>query len=161
MPLAADLGQGLDGGVDISFGIEVAEAETHSSGRVSAKRLVCVWRAMQPDSRFYAVFKVQTEGCISAVDVERLYRYYTCAAFDAFEPDYLQLASFLKRNESVKKSFCKSEFMCRNGIEPFFLYPFKACVKSDYSRNIHCTRFESVRHEIRDLLGVAYGARTS
>ena len=116
--LAADLCQSLDGGIDVLFGIEVAEAETDSAGRECTECLVCVRCAVQADSGLYAILEVQPECCISAVDAESLNGYDSCTSLDPLESDYLQLAGFLERKKSVKESLCESELVFRNGIKP-------------------------------------------
>ena len=112
-------------------------------------------------SRLDAVLEVEPECCIGAVDIESLHGYNSRTSFDTLESDYLQFAGLFEREQPVKEPLGQSELVCSNGIKPFFLYPLQASVKSDYSRNVHRARFKSVRHEIRDLFGMAYGARAS
>ena len=71
--LSADFRKRSDGGIDFIFSIEITEAEADGSGRIGAECLVRVRSAVQSNSGFNAILKVQSECCISTVDIECLY----------------------------------------------------------------------------------------
>ena len=82
--LSADFRKRSDGGIDFIFSIEITEAEADGAGWEGPERLVGIRRAVQADPGHDAVFEVQSERRIRAVDIEGLYRYYSRTAFNAF-----------------------------------------------------------------------------
>ena len=125
---------------------------------------------METDSCFQTVFEIQSESGISAVYIQRLYRNDTGADRNALAVFFfialLETADpykpcFLKREEAVQESLSQSKLVISDGIQSFCLDPVQTCIESDDTREIHRARFESVRHEIRNLFGVADGAGSS